>query len=450
MFIAKLSLPRRTFLKGVGVSVALPLLDAMVPAFAASAPVARRLGFIYMPNGVAKNSSGIDYWTPPTEGRDFQMSTILAPLEKFRDRMLVVSGLDQSQAEAGNDGASGDHTRGTSSWLTGVYPKRTEGADVRNGISADQIAADLLGKTTALPSLELGIDLNFLAGQCENSYSCTYLNTLAWHSPTAPLPTENNPRIVFERLFGDGGTAAEREAQARGSESILDSVLDDLHRLQRRLGPDDRTSVADYVDSLREVERRIQATEKQSDTELPTLDRPRGVPERFDEHVKLMYELQWLAFRADLTRVVTFMLGRELNFRTYPEIGVNEGHHGLSHHQDRPEQIAKYAKVGTYQAELLAWFLEKLQSTPEGNGTMLDQSLFLYGAALSNPNTHAHVDLPLLVIAGRDVGITGNRHLMFKGQVPMTNLLLTLLDRVGVHADALGDSNGRLPVSLSV
>jgi len=358
-----------------------------------------------------------------------------------------VSGLDQNQAEAGNDGASGDHTRGTSSWLTGVYPKRTEGADVRNGISADQIAAPVLGKDTALPSLELAIDLNFLAGQCENSYSCAYLNTLAWTSPTTPLPTENNPRVVFERLFGDGGTAERRAAQARRNRSILDSVLDDFNRLQQRIGPGDRAVVEEWVDSVREVERRISGVEKRSNDELPTLERPTGVPERFDEHVKLMYELQWLAFRADLTRVVTFMLGRELNFRTYPEIGVTEGHHGLSHHQDRPEQIAKYAKVGTYQAELLAWFLDKLQSTPEGDGTLLDHSLFLYGAGLSNPNTHAHVDLPLLVIGGRSVGIDGNRHLVVRRQEPMTNLLLTLLDKAGVRADTLGDSTGRMPVS---
>jgi uncharacterized protein DUF1552 len=328
-----------------------------------------------------------------------------------------------------------------------VYPKRTEGADVRNAVSADQIAVSVLGKDTALPSLELAIDLNFLAGQCENSYSCVYLNTLAWTSPTTPLPTENNPRIVFERLFGDGGTAERRAAQARQNQSILDSVLDDLHRVERRLGPGDRTRVTEYVDAVREVERRIQGAEDRADraeTELPTLDRPKGIPERFDEHVKLMYELQWLAFRADLTRVVTFMLGRELNFRTYPEIGVTEGHHGLSHHQDRPEQIAKYAKVGVYQAQLFAGFLEKLQSTSEADGTLFDHSLFLYGAGLSNPNTHAHTDLPLLVVGGRGSRIQGNRHLVFRGQKPMTNLLLSLLDRVGVHADTLGDSNGRI------
>src|SRR4029453_11680630 len=356
MIFSRMALSRRTFLRGTGIALGLPLLDAMVPAFSSAAPAgtSRRLAFIYMPNGVAKNSS-IDFWTPKSEGKAFEFSQILTPLEPFRDRMVVVSGLDQNQAEAGNDGASGDHTRSTSSWLTGVYPKRTEGADVRNSISADQIAASMLGKETPLPSLELAIDLNFLAGQCENSYSCVYLNTLAWTSPTTPFPTENNPRIVFERLFGDGGTAERRAAKARQNQSILDSVLDDLHRVERRLGPGDRTKVTEYVDAVREVERRIQGAEDRAETELPTLDRPKGIPERFDEHVKLMYELQWLAFRADLTRVVTFMLGRELNFRTYPEIGVTEGHHGLSHHQDRPEQIAKYAKVGTYQAELLAW-----------------------------------------------------------------------------------------------
>jgi Protein of unknown function (DUF1552) len=446
MIITKMALPRRMFLRGMGTVLGLPLLDAMVPALSAMVPpeaATRRIGFIYMPNGVAKNST-IDYWTPTGEEKDFELSQILAPLAPFRDRMVVVSGLDQNQAETGNDGASGDHTRGTSSWLTGVYPKRTEGADVRNAVSADQIAVSVLGKDTALPSLELAIDLNFLAGQCENSYSCVYLNTLAWTSPTTPLPTENNPRIVFERLFSDGGTAERRAAQARQNQSILDSVLDDLHRVERRLGPGDRTKVTEYVDAVREVERRIQGAEDRAETELPTLDRPKGIPERFDEHVKLMYELQWLAFRADLTRVVTFMLGRELNFRTYPEIGVTEGHHGLSHHQDRPEQIAKYAKVGVYQAQLFAGFLEKLQSTREADGTLFDHSLFLYGAGLSNPNTHAHTDLPLLVVGGRDSRIEGNRHLVFRGQKPMTNLLLSLLDRVGVHADTLGDSNGRI------
>jgi hypothetical protein len=448
MIVTKAALPRRTFLRGAGAALALPLLDAMVPSMTALAQTPakplKRLGFIYMPNGVAMNHSGIDYWTPAGEGRNFQFSQILSPLSAYRDRMVVISGLDHNQAEAGDDGASGDHTRGTSSWLTGVYPKRTEGADVHNGISADQVAAQAIGGQTALPSLEMGIDLNFLAGQCENSYSCAYLNTLAWTSPTTPLPTENNPRVVFERLFGDGGSREQRAAQTRRNRSIIDSVLDDFHRLQRRLGPADRAQVSEYVDAVREVERRIQGVEG-AEAELPVLERPRGIPERFDEHVKLMYELQWLAFRADLTRVTTFMLGRELNFRTYPEIGVTEGHHGLSHHADRPEQIAKYAKVGVYQAELFAWFLKRLEDTPDGDGTLLDHSLFLYGAGLSNPNTHNHSDLPLVVVAGGRQ-IDGGRHMVIRARTPMTNLLLTLLDKVGVQAASLGDSTGRFDI----
>jgi hypothetical protein len=451
MFISKKALGRRTFLRGAGTALALPLLDAMVPAMTvlAQTPASpiRRLGFIYMPNGVARNFAGINYWTPKGEGADFELSPILTPLAPYRDRMVVVSGLAQHQADAHDDGANGDHTRGTSTWLTGVHPKRTEGADVRNGTSADQVAAAVLGKETALPSLELAIDLNFLGGQCENSYSCAYLNTLAWRTPTAPMPTENNPRIVFERLFGDGGTSEQRRMQAGENRSILDSVMGDLSRLQQSLGPVDRTTVSDYVDSVREVERRIQRAEATSgEAELPTLERPSGIPDIFGDHVKLMYELQWLAYRADITRVVTFMLGRELNFRTYPEIGITEGHHGLSHHQDNPNQIAKLAKLNTYQTDLFAWYLEKLRTTPEGDGTLLDHSLFLYGAGLSNPNLHAHYDLPLAVLGGAAGRMKGGRHLVYKDETPMTNLLVSMLDKVDVQVDTLGDSSGRVPI----
>src|SRR5687767_5133030 len=293
MFISKLALPRRTFLRGVGASLALPLLDAMVPAGVAMAqtpanPV-RRLGFVYLPNGVARNFTDINYWTPAGEGAAFELSPILAPLAPFRDRTVVVSGLAQHQADAFDDGANGDHTRGTSSWLTGVHCKRTEGADLRNGVSADQIAAQRIGKATALPSLEMGIDLNFLAGQCENSYSCAYLNTLAWENEHTPVPTENNPRIIFERLFGEGGTSAQRLAQARENKSILDAVTSELGRLLKTLGPADRATVDHYVGSVREIERRIQSVEKHgATTVLPTLDRPLGIPERFDDHVNLM------------------------------------------------------------------------------------------------------------------------------------------------------------------
>jgi len=325
-----------------------------------------------------------------------------------------------------------------------VHPKRTEGADIRNGVSADQIAAAEIGRDTAQPSLELAIDLNFLGGQCENSYACAYMNTLSWSTATTPLPTENNPRIVFERLFGDGGTSEQRLLRARENRSLLDSVMSDLDRLQKSLGPSDRTKVADYVDAVREVERRIQRVESRNASDLPDLNQPPGIPDRFDEHVKLMYELQWLAYRADITRVVTFMLGRELNFRTYPEIGITEGHHGLSHHQDNPNQLAKYAKLGTYQAELFGGFLEKLRSTPEGDGTLLDHSLFLYGAGLSNPNLHAHYDLPLALVGGAAGQLRGGRHIVYKQETPMTNLLLSMLDKVGVGMEKLGDSTGRL------
>jgi hypothetical protein len=331
-----------------------------------------------------------------------------------------------------------------------VHCKRTEGADVANGISADQIAAEQLGKDTVLPSLELAIDLNFLSGQCEHSYSCAYLNTLAWRSPTAPLPTENNPRLVFERLFGNGGTAQQRAEAASENRSLLDFVTEDFARLSRTLGPGDRTQVDDYLQSLREVERRIQAVETLgADSGLPSLERPRGIPDNFGDHVKLMYELQWLAFQADMTRVVTFMLGRELNFRTYPEIGVDEGHHGLSHHQDRPDKIEKLARINTYQTDLFAWYLNKLKSTREDNSTLLDNSLFLYGASLSNPNQHAHFDLPLTVVGGDPAQHEGGRHLVFgrESWTPMTNLLLTMLGQVGVQAASLGDSTGALDIA---
>ncbi len=400
-----------------------------------------------MPNGVARNFAGIDYWTPKAAGNELR--AVADPARRSRRIAIVltvVSGLAQHQADAHDDGANGDHTRGTTSWLTGVHCKRTEGADVENGISADQIAAAVLGKDTPLPSLELAIDLNFLAGQCENSYSCVYLNTLAWRSPTSPLPTENNPRIVFERLFGDGGTTAQRVAQAHENRSILDSVTADFARLRARSGPAiARTSTATSTPCARSsgASRPSRASD---DAGLPALERPRGIPERFDEHVKLMYELQWLAFQADLTRVVTFMLGRELNFRTYPEIGINEGHHGLSHHGDRPEQIEKFARLNTYQTELFAWFLEKLQATPDGDGTLLDHSLFLYGAGLSNPNLHAHYDLPLTLVGGAGGALEGNRHLVFPAETPMTNLLLAMLDKVGVPTESLGDSTGPLSI----
>ena len=446
MIVTHRALARRTFLRGVGATLALPLLDAMVPALggaaarAVSTPV-RRLGFIYLPNGVAMNAT-VNHWRPAGEGKAFEFSPILAPLAPFRDNLVVVSGLNQIQAQPFGDG-NGDHTRASATWLNGVHPKKTEGSDLRAGITADQVAAEVLGKDTALPSLELiASDLDAVVGQCENSYSCTYLNTLCWRTPTMPLPMENDPRAVFEHLFGDGGTSAERLSRAQKNRSLLDWVTDDLKKLNRSLGAADRTRVGEYTDAVREVERRIQRAEKQADVSTlpPVLERPLGVPSRFDEYVKLMFDLQVLAYQADITRVSTFMLGRELNSRSYPEIGVSEPHHGLSHHGNRPAQLAKYAKVNTFQSELFAYYLEKLRSTRDGDGTLLDSSLLLYGSGLGNPNEHLHTDVAL-VVAG---GIKGGRHVVYplRDEVPMTNLLVSMLDRVGVSADRLGDSTG--------
>ena len=452
MFITKKSLPRRTFLRGMGATVALPLLDAMVPALSAVAQTAAnpvtRLGFLYLPNGVSMNHTGVNNWKPVGEGTNFELSPILTPLAPFRDRLLVVSGLSHAQAEALGDG-NGDHSRGTASWLSGVHPKFTQGGDVRAGVTADQIAAAELGRDTPLPSLELSVDLNFLVGNCDNGYSCVYMNTLSWRTATTPVPTEANPRVVFERLFGDGGTPEQRLAEMARDRSILDSVTQDARRLQKKLGAGDRARTDEYFDSIREVERRIQkGAQSVAEAEpLAGLERPpMGLPNDFAEHVGLMLDLQWLAFQADLTRVFTFMFGREISSRTYPELGLPEGHHSMSHHRDIPENMARLAKLNTYQTDLFASFLQKLDSTPDGDGSLLDHSLLLYGAGLSNPNIHSHNDLALTVVGGGSGNLQSGRHLAspLKSKTPMTNLLVSMLDKAGVRVDRLGDSTGGL------
>jgi hypothetical protein len=450
MIITKMALPRRTFLRGIGATVALPLLDAMVPALRAMAktpanPVSR-LVFVYLPNGVAMNHTGVNHWKPTGEGSSFELSPILTPLAPFRDQLVVVSGLTHSQAQSLGDG-NGDHTRGTATRLSGVKPKKTEGSDLKAGTTADQIAAETLGKDTALPSLELGaIDVDNLVGNCENGYSCAYMNALAWRTPTTPLPTVNNPRIVFERLFGDGGSAAQRLSRMREDRSLLDSVTGEIARLQPTLGPSDRATVGEYFDAVREVEQRIQKAEKNSsDSTLPAvLERPLGIPESFSEHVTLMFDLQRLAYQADITRVCTFMTGREVNIRTFPEIGITEAHHALSHHGDKPDAIAKLVKINTLQTQLFASFLEKLRATPDGDGSLLDHMMLLYGAGLSNANIHSHIDLPLLVVGGATGRLKGGRHVVYREETPMTNLLLSILDKAGVSLDHLGDSSGRV------
>ncbi len=447
MIITKRALPRRTVLRGLGATLALPVLDAMVPALSATtttaaAPV-RRLGFFYVPNGVAMTGT-VNQWTPEGVGTGFTFSPILKPLESFREQVVVVSGLSHKEADSKGDG-NGDHTRGSATWLNGVRPKHTEGADVRAGTTADQIAATALGHDTLLPSLELGLDPNFMVGNCEGGYSCVYMNTLAWRTPTTPLPAEVNPRIVFERLFGEGGTPEQRLAQARKTGSLLDAVLDQMARLQHTLGPADRETASDYFDSVREIERRIQHTEQRGGAAvLPALERPLGIPETYAAHADLMFELQRLAFQADITRVFTFMVGRETSPRTFPEIGVSEPHHGLSHHGNKSEQLEKFARVNTYQVQQFSSFLEKLRTTPDGDGTLLDNALLLYGGGLSNGNEHSHINLPLLLAGGAAGRLDGGRHLEYPIDTPMANLLLSVLEKVGVSEDQLGDSTGRL------
>ena len=441
MIISKKMLPRRTVLRGLGTALALPMLDAMVPALSgisgrAAEPV-RRLGWVYCPNGMA-----MDAWMPAAK-ESLDLSTTLSPLAPYRDQTVVVSGLAQGQAEALGDG-NGEHTRATATWLNGVHPRETEGADVRAGKTADQIAADQLGRTTPLGSLELAIDQDFLVGSCDNGYSCIYMNTIAWRDETTPLPMQNNPRVVFERLFGDGGSTADRQSEFKKDRSILDAISSDLARLQREIGAGDQARVAQYLDAVRAIERRIQLSE-QKDTELPELERPVGIPESYREHVELMFDLTALAYQVDMTRVFTFMLGRELNGRAYPEIGIPDSHHGLSHHRYDPEKLAQLAKINTYHVSLFPHFLDELANTPDGDGSLLDHSLLMYGASLSDSNKHSHFDLPLLLVGGGAGQLKGGRHLQYPRDTPMTNLLVSQLDKAGVRLDdGLGDSTGRL------
>ena len=443
MMIRKLSLPRRTFLRGLGATVALPLLDAMVPALTAEARTAarpvRRLGFIYIPNGAV-----MQQWTPAGTGPGYELSPILQPLAPYRDQLTVVSGLAHGQAEPLGDG-NGEHSRASSTWLNGIHPKQTEGSDVQAGTTADQLAAQHIGRETPLPSLELAIDLDGLVGNCENGYSCVYLNTVAWRSPTTPLPMENNPRVVFERLFGDGGTTEQRVAEMRRDRSILDSVTDDLADLERSIGKGDRARLDQYLDSIRALERRITLSEAQSaDAELPALARPVGIPDNFEDHVRLMFDLISLAWQADITRVFTFMLGRELGGRTYPHLGVPDPHHGLSHHRNDPEKLDKLARINTYHVGLFTHLLQNLRTAPDGAGSVLDHAMVMYGGGLGDSNDHAHFDLPEIVVGGGAGRLQGGRHLRYPKDTPVNNLLVSMLDKVGVSAGNFGDATGRI------
>jgi hypothetical protein len=435
MFIRKMSLPRRTFLRGMGATLALPLLDSMVPALTAAAQTAAtpkaRLGFVYIPHGVI-----MDDWTPATAGAGFEFTPILKPLEPFRQSMVVVSNL---AAPLTNNGS---HAAAAGSWITGLAPKRTDGPDFRAGTTIDQLVAKQIGQHTAFPSLEVATeDFTGLVGACDPGYSCAYMNTLVWQTPTTPLPMEINPRNVFERMFGGGATREERLARMRTDRSILDLVKQDLSDLERGLGPADRTRLGEYLDHVREVERRIQSTEKQADTQLTIPIAPVGVPESFEDHVGLMFDLLALAYEADLTRVFTFMMAREVSQRTYPTIGITEPHHSISHHGNKPDKIAGHAKVNAYHVSLFARFLDRLRSTPDGDGSLLDHALIVYGSGMSNGNGHTPYPLPLTMIGG---GIKGDRHLIAAEQTPSANVMLSLGQKFGVEADSFGVSTGRV------
>ena len=445
MMIFKKRIPRRTFLRGVGATLALPLLDGMIPAFATppatTSPL--RLSFVYVPNGII-----MDKWTPAEEGAAFQLTPTLEPLASFRDRFLVLSGLAHNNGAAQAGEGAGDHARAAAVFLTGAHPKKTEGFDFRTGISIDQVAAKELGKHTQLASLEIGLDANEIVGACDCGYSCAYSNTLCWRSPTTPMPMENHPRAVFERLFGDSESTdpAERRERFEEDRSVLDYVAQDVARLLSGVGPGDRAKLTEYLDAVRDVERRIQLGEEQSSRELPTLERPVGVPETFTEHAKLMIDLQVLAYQSDLTRVISFMMGREQNTRVYTELGISDSYHPLTHHMHDPAKIARVLQIDILHTQMLADFLEKLQSTPDGDGSLLDHLMLVYGSALSDGNMHVHNDLPILFVGGGVGQIKGGRHLRYPQNTPTANLYLTILDQLGISLDQFGDSTGRLAV----
>jgi hypothetical protein len=440
MIVTKKALSRRTFLRGAGTTLALPLLDAMIPSMTALAntPAAperlRRLGYVYIPMGCDGSR-----WTPPGGERLDELSFILSPLSSVKQHVTVLSNLELRNAYPGT------HATSNSAFLSAARAKLTESADYHLGTTADQLAARQLGRDTQLPSLELSMDLMTLAGQCDNGYACVYHNCLSWSSPTTPLPSEAHPRIVFERLFGDGATAAERRAALKSRASLLDSVMSEFHQLNKQLGPADRVRVSQYLDTIREVERRIQRAEANAASDpVRDVERPTGVPYAYADHARLMFDLQVLAFQADVTRVITFQLARETSNRTYPEIGVADPHHPLTHHGNDPKKIEKVARINRFHVSLFAEFLAKLRKTREGDGTLLDHSLLLYGSGMGNPNRHDHDNLPILVAGGASGRMKGGRHLHFAKPTPLANLHLTLLDKVGVRLDSFGDSRGKV------
>ena len=436
MIITKKALPRRTFLKGIGATLSLPLLDAMVPAATAlektPAKPVRRLGYVFMPMGC-----DITRWTPPGGEKLDKLSPILSSLEPVKQDVTIVSNLELANAYPGS------HATSNSAFLSAAKAKVTESTDYYLGTTADQIAARHIGQSTQLPSLEMAMDLLKLVGQCDNGYACVYQNNLSWSSPTTPLPAEAHPRIVFESLFGEGGTAKERRAALRERASLLDSVSEEITRLQHELGPADRAKLEEYLTAVREVERRIQTAESgDAKNQLPDLDRPLGVPASYADHARLMFDLQVLALQGDVTRVTTFQLARETSNRTYPEIGVPDPHHPLSHHGNNAEKVALMAKINSFHVSLFAEFILKLKKTTDGNGSLLDHSLYLYGSGMGNPNVHDHTNLPTIVAGGAAGKMRGGRHIQYDKPTPLANLHLSLLNKVGVPVESFADSTG--------
>ena len=443
--ITKKHIPRRMFLQGVGVTMGLPLLDSMIPAQTPLAKTAAspnvRMGLCFIPHGAVMSN-----WTPAQEG-PLVLSRILSPLEPFKQNVVVVSNLAHAMAAPGGPGDNGgDHTRSPAVFLNGVHPKRTDGADIQAGVTIDQMAAAKIGQQTPLPSLELATeDFSGLVGSCDVGFSCTYMNTISWRTPTTPLPMEINPRVVFDRLFGDGATAEERLARIEQQRSILDAVSNQVRRLEGKLGATDRTRVSEYLETVREIERRIQLSEKQnSNADLSVPVSPSGIPDDHQAHSKLMLDLMAISFQADITRISTFMMAREVSYRTFPMLGISEGFHPASHHQNNAERLENLTKINTYHVSLIAHLLDRLKNTPDGDGTLLDHSLILFGSGMSNSNVHNHSPLPVLVAGGAAGKLKGGRHIQYPENTPMSNLLLTILQKVGVERQSVGDSTGIL------
>ncbi len=439
-FVTRRHLSRRTVLRGLGASVALPMLDAMRPAFAAE-PEPLRLAFTYVPNGITPAD-----WTPAGQGRDFQMSRILKPLEPWRDQLRVLSGLAHKNGNALGDGP-GDHARAGASFLTGVHCRKTAGADIKNGVSVDQIAARAIGQTTRLLSLELGCEESRTVGNCDSGYSCAYTNSISWRSDTTPNPPETNPRMAFERLFGADEITLDAEAQARRTRdrrSVLDIVAGRTRSLARDLGPSDRRKLDEYLTGVREIERQIERAETDPQRVEAPFDKPAGIPAEFADYVKLMFDLQVAALQADLTRVVTFMMGREGSLQSYPEIGVPDSHHPLTHHRGQPDLVERVTKINVFHVELFSHLVGRLAATKDGDKTLLDRVAIIYGSGLADGDRHTHEDLPVVLVGG---GLGTGRHLVSPPETPMTNLYLTLLDRIGVRSESLGDSTGRLSLA---